>query len=86
MAALNIKNEETVRLAKELAALEGKSLTTVVTEALREKLDREHKPQINEARMQYWLDFGRRVRASADPEWLAIDPTDDLYDEDGLPK
>ena len=38
VVALNIKNEEAVRLAKELAALEGESMTTVVIEALREKL------------------------------------------------
>ena len=36
---LNIKNEKTDRLARELAALTGQSITAVVTEALREKLD-----------------------------------------------
>jgi len=86
MSALNIKNEEAVRLVKELAELEGESMTTVVIEAVREKLDRKRKPVINEARMRYWLDFGQRVRETADPEWLARDPTDDLYDEFGLPK
>jgi antitoxin VapB len=88
MAALNIKNGETVRLAKELAAIEGKSLTRVVTEALREKLERERVPQIDEERMQYILDLGRQVREHMErvnPEWLERDPTDDLYDEDGLP-
>jgi len=86
MAALNIKNEETVRLAKELAAIEGKSLTTVVTEALREKLDRERVPQINEERIQYWIDYGKRVRETADPEWLTHDQIADLYDDElGLP-
>lgn len=85
MVALNIKNEETVRLAKELAELEGKSLTTVVTDALREKLERERTPPINEERMRYWAEFGQLVRERADPEWLARDPTEDLYDELGLP-
>jgi len=87
MTALNIKNEEAVRLVKELAELEGESMTTVVREAVREKLERERNPVINEARMQYWLDFGQRVRETADPEWLAKDPFEDLYDEKlGLPK
>ncbi|MBA2775440.1 MAG: type II toxin-antitoxin system VapB family antitoxin [Chloroflexia bacterium] len=86
MSALNIKNEEAVRLVKELADLKGESLTTVVIEAVREKLDRERAPVINDARMQYWLDFGKRVRETADPEWLAKDPFEDLYDELGLPK
>jgi len=87
MTALNIKNEEAVRLVKELAELEGESMTTVVIEAVREKLDRKRKPAINEARMQYWLDFGQRVCETADPEWLAKDPFEELYDDEfGLPK
>lgn len=87
MVALNIKNEEVVRLVKELADREGKSMTAVVQEAVQEKLDRERKPQINQERMNYWLEYGKRVRESADPEWLAKDPFEDLYDEEtGLPK
>ena len=89
MAALNIKNEEAVRLARQLAALEGESMTTVVIEALREKLEREHKPRVDEARIQYWLQRGREIRAQIeliDPESLQRDPTDDLYDDLGLPK
>jgi antitoxin VapB len=38
--ALNIKNEETQRLAKELAKLTGASMTAAITEALRERVDR----------------------------------------------
>ena len=36
--ALSIKTEEADRLARELAALTGRSMTAVVTEALQEKL------------------------------------------------
>lgn len=87
MVALNIKNEEVVRLVKELADREGKSMTAVVQEAVQEKLDRERKPQINEERMQYFLDLGRKIRESADPEWLERDQIVELYDEEtGLPK
>lgn len=86
MAALNIKNEEAYRLVKELAELEGKSMTTVVIEAVQEKLARDREPQINKARMNFWLDYGQRVREASDPEWLATDPFEDLYDkETGLP-
>jgi antitoxin VapB len=86
--ALNIKNEEAYRLVKELADLEGKSMTTVVIEAVQEKLVRERKPRIiNEERMQYILELGRRVRQEADPDWIARDQIADLYDaESGLPK
>ena len=38
--ALNIKNEETQKLAHELSKLTGDSMTAAVTEALRERLDR----------------------------------------------
>jgi len=81
---LNIKNEEAYRLIKELADREGKSMTAVVIEAVREKLERE--PETDEERIQYWLNVGRELRANTDPEWLARDPTEDLYDDMGLPK
>lgn len=37
---LNIKNPETTRLARRLAALEGRSITEAITVALRERLER----------------------------------------------
>ena len=39
--SLNIKNEETCELARELAALTGESMTGAITIALRERLERE---------------------------------------------
>jgi len=41
--ALNIKNEETTRMVRELASLKGVSLVVAVTEATREALEREKK-------------------------------------------
>jgi antitoxin VapB len=84
--SLNIKNDEAYRLIRELADREGKSMTAAVIDAVREKLDRERKPEINEERVQYFLDLGRRVREETDPAWLERDPFEDLYDERGLPK
>ncbi len=86
VAALSIKNEGACCLVRELAERRGESMTAVVTEAVREKLERERKSQINEARMQYWLDFGQRVRDATPPELLDLDLFDDMYDETGLPK
>jgi hypothetical protein len=89
MAAPNIKNEEVVRLVKELANREGKSMTAVVAEAVQEKLARDYKAAINEERMRYILGLVRQVREHMErvnPEWLAKDPTHELYDESGLPK
>ena len=39
--SLNIKNEETCRLARELADLTGETMTGAITVALRERLERE---------------------------------------------
>jgi antitoxin VapB len=39
--SMNIKNPETVRLARELAKRTGESLTVAVTVALKERLERE---------------------------------------------
>ena len=38
--SLNIKNEETCRLARELAELTGETITGAITVALRERLER----------------------------------------------
>ena len=38
--SMNIKNKETYRLAKQLSKLTGETLTTAITEAVRERLDR----------------------------------------------
>ena len=37
---MNSKNKETYRLAKQLSKLTGESLTTAITEAVPERLDR----------------------------------------------
>jgi antitoxin VapB len=41
--ALNIKNPETERLARELARLRGQGITDAVTDALRRELERERR-------------------------------------------
>ena len=38
--SLSLKNEEAHKLAQDLAALTGESMTTAVTTAIRERLDR----------------------------------------------
>lgn len=40
---LNIKNDETHRLAAELARLTGESMTKAVTKAIRQRLERERR-------------------------------------------
>ena len=94
--SLNIKNEETCRLAEELAELTGETKTGAITTALRERLERErHGREAEvEARLERIRAIAKRsaelLRSSGRPlaegEELSITHGDYLYDEDGLPK
>lgn len=83
--ALSIKNRETERLARELAALTGGSVTEAVTTALRERLRQVTEDDVYERR----LAAARRIGADAASRWPEHlrhgDPTEMLYDENGLP-
>jgi len=82
---LNIKNEETHRLIRELAELTGETQTAAVTEAVRERLER--------LKVNPRAGVGERLMAIAretaplfGPYDPSEDPSDFLYDENGLPK
>ena len=57
---LNIKNDETCRLAGELARLTGETMTGAITVALRERLAREKRLRNADARVEELLAIGRR--------------------------
>jgi antitoxin VapB len=83
--AMNIKNKEAYHLTKQLAKLTGESLTTAVTEAVRERLDRargERSVDIAER----LLAIGRDCAAHLKKPFRTIDHGDILYDERSLPK
>lgn len=82
--ALTIKNEETCRLASELARLTGETKTAAVTQALRERLHRESKLQGAEARIQRIRAIGERCAALLGPGPSSTEHGDLLYDERGL--
>jgi len=84
--SLNIKNEETCRLAEELAEMMGESKTGAITHALRERLERERRRRGVEARANELFAIGQRCasRLAAGPS--AIEHGDWLYDEHGLPR
>jgi antitoxin VapB len=79
---LNIKNDETYRLAAQLAALTGETMTKAVTVAIRERIERlqhqRHVPDIL-ARAQEII----RKSGGSQPY---TDHAELLYDELGLPK
>jgi antitoxin VapB len=82
---MNIKNEETLRLVRELAALTGESQTAAITAAVRERLARIRKVN-GPNRVERILAIGRKC-AKELPEWaLTVDYDDLIYDEFGLPK
>ena len=84
-AGLNIKNEETCRLAAELARMTGQSMTGAITSALRERLAREKRLRGVEVRAQKLLAIGERCARRLGPGSAAQDHGDVLYDERGLP-
>jgi antitoxin VapB len=83
--AINIKNEETQKLAKELAKLTGESMTSAVTEAVRERLDR-----VRTARgvglAERLLKIGKECAAHLQEPYRSIDHGELLYDEKGMPR
>lgn len=83
--SLNIKNEKTHRLARELARLTGESMTAAVNEAIRERLERVRgNPQKGLA--ERLLEIGKDCAAHMREPYKSVDHGDLLYDEKGLPK
>jgi len=77
---LNIKSEDGYRLATELSALTGESLTTAVTEALRERLEREQHAHDRAEKLARLTALAAEIRASLRP--AAAGP----FDATGLPR
>ena len=84
--SLNIKNNETCRLADELAKLTGETMTGAITVALRERLEREKRVRIVETRVQEMRAIAERCAKLMGPGPSAVEHGDVLYDERGLPK
>ena len=82
--ALNIKSDETHRLARELAALTGESMSTAVTNALQERLGRLRRER-NEGMAARLLEIGREAAPLFKEPYRSVDHGDLLYDEKGLP-
>lgn len=81
--ALNITNEETCRLARELAELTGETMTGAITVALRERLERQREVAERLKRMRAISKRTAKMLREAGPP---IDHGEFLYGEDGLPR
>jgi antitoxin VapB len=86
--SLNIKNERTHALVRELATLTGMSQTDAVTDAVERRLaELGRKPDDDvEARAEEIMRLVRQIAPGLREAWGDRDPTEDLYDEYGLPK
>ena len=84
---LNIKNPETVALAKELGALMNKPVTQALTEVLRERVGEARKKEEDPLAKRFAK--ARAMAAEFRAKATHLGPDDHatlLYDEDGLPK
>ena len=84
--SLNIKNDETCRLADELARLTGETKIGAITVALRERLERERHARDVEARVRRMRTTVERCAKLLAPGPSAEQHGDVLYDERGLPR
>ena len=84
--SLNIKNEETHRLARELASATGESMTVAVSEAIRERLERVRSKNSREGLAEHLLRIGRAMAAHIKEPYKSMDVDELLYDEKGMPK
>jgi len=84
--SLNIKNEETARLIRELADLTGESLTGAVTEAVRERLDRLKQTDGRKGMAERIHAIAADMHARLPDDFFDIEHGDLLYDEYGLPR
>ena len=83
---LNIKNDETCMLARDLAQLTSEITTGAITVALRERLVREKRRRNADVRVEELLAIGRRCAKLLGSGPAAAEHRDLLYDERGLPK
>lgn len=85
---INIKNHESERLARELAAATGETVTRAVTEAVRERLERvrggDRDAAIRRAAHIRWI--GKDAARRWVEPYRSADHADLLYDERGLPR
>jgi antitoxin VapB len=86
LAVLNIKDPEAHELAVELAQRTGQSLTQVVKDALRDRLNREKAQSLNQERLiQRVMELAKR--ASSRPVLDPRSPEEILgYNEIGVPR
>jgi antitoxin VapB len=83
--SLNIKDEKTHRMARELARLTGESLTAAVNESVRERLERV-RGSSRKSMAERLMEIGKDCASHLKEPYKSMDVDELLYDENGLPK
>lgn len=83
--ALNIKNDATQRLVKQLTSLTGETMTDAVTEAVRERLEKVRSQQ-GVGLADLLLAIGKDCAAHLREPFRSKHHGELLYDEQGLPR
>ena len=83
---MNIKNEEALQLAKQLAGLTGENLTVAVTTAVRERLDGVRRQRHGDDLFARLLAIGKDAAPRLREPFRSADHGDVLYGDDGLPR
>lgn len=83
--SLNIKNEKTHRLVRELARVTGESMTAAVEKAVRERLDRVRTARGGDM-AERLLKIGKECAAHLKEPYNSVDHGELLYDEKGMPR
>lgn len=85
--ALNIKNEEAHRLARELARRNGETVTLAVVIALKERLERQKEAPKKKNGMEALIEFSEYCAPFFKDGPSGNELINDLYDDEtGLPK
>lgn len=83
---LNIEDEETCRLVRELVSLTGGTTTEAITDSARERLEREKRRRNDATLVADIRAIGERCAKALRPGPSSAEIGDFLYDERGLPK
>jgi antitoxin VapB len=85
--AINLKNPETERLAKQLASATGESITEAVTIAIKQRLEQQEKARKREGRIRWLDEVTKETAAIMNDGRSSTELIEDLYDpETGLPR
>jgi antitoxin VapB len=85
--AMNIKNPEAERLAREVAQLNGETITTAIVVALKERLERQQWEIERAGRMEWLKRISAETAAIMNDGRTSKELMDELYDDEtGLPK